>query len=330
MVSKQYFKDRIFGIQTEQEFQQLALEMFRFQAEQNAVYKEYLSYLNIDVTEVSSVSKIPFLPISFFKTHQVKTGEFDSSISFSSSGTGDGTTSTHTIDDVSVYENSFNSAFNLFYGNPKDWCIMALLPSYLERQGSSLIYMAEALIQQSEDKDSNFYLNQFEELYAVLQKKKSEGKKTLLLGVSFGLLDFVERYQISFDELTVMETGGMKGRRKEMIRSDLHTILKQGFGVKAIHSEYGMTELLSQGYSKGEGRFNCPPWMKISARQTDDPFSATRKGKTGGINVIDLANIDSCAFIETQDLGRIYEDESFEVMGRFDNSDIRGCNLMVI
>ncbi|AEV32961.1 Acyl-protein synthetase, LuxE [Owenweeksia hongkongensis DSM 17368] len=330
MVNKQYFKDRVFGIQTEEEFEQLALELFRFQAENNTVYKEYLSYLKLHAFQIDRVSEIPFLPISFFKTHQIKTGVFDSAISFSSSGTGDGTTSKHAIADLSVYENSFNTAFGQFYGNAKDWCILALLPSYLERQGSSLIYMAEALIQQSEDADSNFYLNQWDELYAVLQKKKGEGKKTLLLGVSFGLLDFVERYQISFDDLTVMETGGMKGRRKEMIRTDLHAILKQGFGVKNIHSEYGMTELLSQGYSKGEGRFNCPPWMKIITRQTDDPFSATRKGKTGGINVIDLANIDSCAFIETQDLGRIYEDDSFEVMGRFDNSDIRGCNLMVI
>ncbi len=330
MVNKQYFKDRVFGIQTQEEFEQLALELFRFQAENNTVYKEYLSYLKIDTSQVDSVSEVPFLPISFFKTHQVKTGDFDPAISFSSSGTGDGTTSIHAIADTSVYENSFNTAFNQFYGNAKDWCILALLPSYLERQGSSLIYMAEALIQQSEDADSDFYLNQWDELNAVLQKKKSQGKKTLLLGVSFGLLDFVEHHQISFEGLTVMETGGMKGRRKEMIRTDLHAILKQGFGVKNIHSEYGMTELLSQGYSKGDGRFNCPPWMKIVTRQTDDPFSATRKGKTGGINVIDLANIDSCAFIETQDLGRIYEDGSFEVMGRFDNSDIRGCNLMVI
>lgn len=330
MVNKQYFKDRVFGIQTEADFERLTLELFRFQAEHNAVYKEYLSYLKVESVDVSTVSKIPFLPISFFKTHSVKTGDFDSSISFSSSGTGDGSTSNHSIADVSVYENSFNTAFKLFYGKPEDWCVLALLPSYLERQGSSLIYMAESLIRQSKDEDSNFYLNQWEELNTVLEKKKKEGKKTLLLGVSFALLDFVERYKINFPELVVMETGGMKGRRKEMIRTDLHEILKGGFGVSSIHSEYGMTELLSQGYSKDEGRFNCPPWMKISTRQTDDPFSATRKGKTGGINVIDLANIDSCAFIETQDLGRIYEDESFEVMGRFDNSDIRGCNLMVI
>lgn len=330
MVNKQYFKDRVFGIQTEADFERLTLELFRFQAEHNAVYKEYLSYLKVESVDVSAVSKIPLLPISFFKTHSVKTGDFDSAISFSSSGTGDGSTSNHCIADVSVYENSFNTAFKLFYGNPEDWCVLALLPSYLERQGSSLIYMAESLIRQSKDEDSNFYLNQWEELNTVLEKKKKEGKKTLLLGVSFALLDFVERYKINFPELVVMETGGMKGRRKEMIRTDLHEILKGGFGVSSIHSEYGMTELLSQGYSKGEGRFNCPPWMKISTRQTDDPFSATRKGKTGGINVIDLANIDSCAFIETQDLGRIYEDESFEVMGRFDNSDIRGCNLMVI
>lgn len=330
MVSKQYFKDRVFGIRTEEEFEQLALELFRFQAEHNAVYKEYISYLKKDVAKISSLAEIPFLPISFFKTHPIKTGSFEPAVTFSSSGTGDGSTSKHGIEDVLVYENSFNTAFQQFYGDAKDWCILALLPSYLEREGSSLIYMAESLIQQSNDEDSNFYLNQWEALFEILQKKKNEGKKTLLLGVSFGLLDFVERYQIDFKELVVMETGGMKGRRKEMIRSDLHEILKAGFGVENIHSEYGMTELLSQGYSKGEGRFESPPWMKIYTRQTDDPFSHTRLGKTGGINVIDLANIDSCAFIETQDLGRIYDDGTFEVMGRFDNSDIRGCNLMVI
>lgn len=307
----------------------MALELFHFQAEHNSVYQKYIACLNKDVSAVKNSAEIPFLPISFFKTHEIKTSSFEAKISFSSSGTG-GNTSSHQIEDVLVYEKSFNTAFDQFYGAAKDWCILALLPSYLEREGSSLIYMAQSLIQQSDDVDSNFYLNQWEALYEVLQKKEGEGKKTLLLGVSFGLLDFVERFRIDFRELVVMETGGMKGRRKEMIRSDLHEVLKAGFGVENIHSEYGMTELLSQAYSQGEGRFNCPPWMKIYTRQTDDPFSLTRPGKTGGVNVIDLANIDSCAFVETQDLGRIYEDGTFEVMGRFDNSDIRGCNLMII
>lgn len=329
MVNKQYFKDSFFNIRTAAEFEQLALELFHFQAEHNSVYQKYIACLNKDVSAVKNSAEIPFLPISFFKTHEIKTSSFEAKISFSSSGTG-GNTSSHQIEDVLVYEKSFNTAFDQFYGAAKDWCILALLPSYLEREGSSLIYMAQSLIQQSDDVDSNFYLNQWEALYEVLQKKEGEGKKTLLLGVSFGLLDFVERFRIDFRELVVMETGGMKGRRKEMIRSDLHEVLKAGFGVENIHSEYGMTELLSQAYSQGEGRFNCPPWMKIYTRQTDDPFSLTRPGKTGGVNVIDLANIDSCAFVETQDLGRIYEDGTFEVMGRFDNSDIRGCNLMII
>lgn len=329
MVNKQYFKDRVFTIRTESDFQSLALELFKFQAEQNEVYAQYLSYLKVDVAKVSKVSDIPFLPISFFKTQEVKTGQFVADTIFTSSGTG-GETSKHRVEDLSVYEDSFNLGFQHFYGIPEDWCILALLPSYLEREGSSLIYMAEALIEQSNDEDSNFYLNQWEQLYEVLQRKKEEGKKTLLLGVSFALLDFVEKHNLHFPALTVMETGGMKGRRKEMIRSDLHHILKMGFGVEYIHSEYGMTELLSQAYSRGEGRFACPPWMQIFTRQTDDPFSSVKKGKTGGLNVIDLANIDSCAFIETQDLARLHQDGSFEVMGRFDNSDIRGCNLMVI
>ena len=329
MVDKQYFKDKVFAIQSESDFQQLALEMFNYQAGYNNVYQSYLDFLNVKVSAVKSLSQIPFLPISFFKSQKVKTGDYTPSKVFTSSGTG-GASSKHLVGDLAVYEKSFNRAFRNFYGDPKSWCILALLPSYLEREGSSLIYMAQALIDQSDDEDSDFYLNQWDDLREVLEKKKMEGKKTMLLGVSFGLLDFVEHHTINFPELTVMETGGMKGRRKEMIRADLHALLKVGFVVKSIHSEYGMTELLSQAYSSGDGRFFTPPWMRIFTRQTDDPFSATRPGKTGGMNVVDLANIDSCAFIETQDLGRIYSDGSFEVMGRFDNSDIRGCNLMVI
>ena len=329
MVNKQYFKDRVFTIRSESDFQSLALELFRFQAQQNKVYTQYLNYLNIDASRISEVSDIPFLPISFFKTQEVKTGQFEANTIFTSSGTG-GETSKHSVEDLAVYEQSFNLGFQQFYGNPEDWCILALLPSYLEREGSSLIHMAEALIKQSNDKDSDFYLSQWGQLNEILLRKKEEGKKTLLLGVSFALLDFVEKYEMHFPGLIVMETGGMKGRRKEMIRADLHHLLKVGFGVEYIHSEYGMTELLSQAYSRGEGKFECPPWMKVLTRQTDDPFDKVQKGKTGGLNVIDLANIDSCAFIETQDLARLHQDGSFEVMGRFDNSDIRGCNLMVI
>ena len=329
MVDKQYFKDRIFAIENAADFERLALELFLFQAQSNPVYGEYLRFLGVDPLSIRSIKEIPFLPISFFKSHKVTTGAVVPSITFTSSGTG-GDTSSHFVEDISVYEQSFNMAFEKFYGKPEDWCVLALLPSYLEREGSSLIYMIESLINQSKDSDSDFYLNQFDQLKDILDRKKSEGKKTLLLGVSFALLDFVERYSLEFPSLVVMETGGMKGRRKEMIRADLHAILRKGFGVDSIHSEYGMTELLSQAYSKGEGRFFCPPWMRMSTRETDDPFSLAKVGKTGGMNVIDLANIDSCAFIETKDLGRLYEDGSFEVMGRFDNSDIRGCNLMVI
>lgn len=329
MVNKQYFKDRVFAIASDEDFDALVLELFSYQAKHNEVYRDYLQFLGVAVEEVKTVEKIPFLPISFFKTHKVTCGDYAPTKVFTSSGTG-GDTSNHLIDDLSVYEKSFNTAFQKFYGSPSEWCVLALLPSYLEREGSSLIYMAESLIEQSEDEDSNFYLNQLDALKGVLEKKKQEGRKTLLLGVSFALLDFVERHKIDFPELVVMETGGMKGRRKEMIRTDLHDVLRSGFGVLSIHSEYGMTELLSQAYSKGEGRFFCPPWMKIFTRQTDDPFAPAKKGKTGGVNVMDLANIDSCAFIETKDLGRLYEDGSFEIMGRFDNSDIRGCNLMVI
>jgi hypothetical protein len=238
-------------------------------------------------------------------------------------------TSSHRVTDKTWYEESFRKAFTIFYGDIRDYTVLALLPSYLEREGSSLIYMVDDLIKQSNNPDSGFFLYNHNELFQELKKQQDAGKPTLLIGVTFGLLDFIENYQINFPELVVMETGGMKGRRKEMIREELHDILGKGFGVKHIHSEYGMTELLSQAYSKGDGIFNCPPWMKIIIRDTNDPLSTLQTGKTGGISVIDLANINSCAFIATQDLGRIYADDSFEVLGRFDQSDIRGCNLLI-
>jgi len=250
-------------------------------------------------------------------------------VTFTSSGTTGITTSSHFVTDVGWYAESFRSAFRLFYGDIEKYCILALLPSYLEREGSSLIYMADDLIKQSNNPDSGFFLYNHDELYHQLKKQQSGQKPTLLIGVTFALLDFIEHYKLNFPELIVMETGGMKGRRKEMIREELHTTLCNGFGVDAIHSEYGMTELLSQAYSKGNGIFNCPPWMKIIARDTNDPMSLLNDDKAGGINVIDLANINSCSFIATQDLGKVYADNSFEVLGRFDNSDIRGCNLLI-
>ncbi len=233
------------------------------------------------------------------------------------------------VTDVSWYKESFRRAFEIFYGDIKDYCILALLPSYLEREGSSLIYMAEDLVTRSANPDSGFFLYNHDELFEQLKKQQQAKKPTLLIGVTFALLDFAEQFPINFPELIVMETGGMKGRRKEMIREELHQVLCNGFGVNAIHSEYGMTELLSQAYSTGDGIFNCPPWMKVITRDTNDPVSNLGSDKTGGINVIDLANINSCAFIATQDLGKVYADGSFDVLGRFDNSDIRGCNLLI-
>jgi len=250
-------------------------------------------------------------------------------VTFTSSGTTGITTSSHHVTDVSWYTDSFRLAFQLFYGDIKNYTILALLPSYLEREGSSLIYMADDLIKQSGNPDSGFFLYNHDELARQLQKQQEAKKLTLLIGVTFALLDFIEQRAINFPKLIVMETGGMKGRRREMIREELHDTLCKGFGVDAIHSEYGMTELLSQAYSKGDGIFNCPPWMRIITRDTNDPMSILNDDKAGGINIIDLANINSCSFIATQDLGKVYADGSFEVLGRFDNADIRGCNLLI-
>jgi len=322
-------KQDVFSIKNEWQFNDIALQVFRHQAENCAVYKEFIAGLKIDPSRVTEVLQIPFLPIEFFKSHPVLSSADPVEVTFTSSGTTGITTSSHFVTDVSWYTESFRTAFKLFYGDIQNYTLLALLPSYLEREGSSLIYMADDLIKQSNNPDSGFFLYNHEELYDQLKKQQEEKKPTLLIGVTFALLDFVENYPVNFPELIVMETGGMKGRRKEMIREELHNQLCKGFGVGAIHSEYGMTELLSQAYSKGDGIFNCPPWMKIIVRDTNDPMSLLDVDKTGGINVIDLANFNSCSFIATQDLGKIYADHSFEVLGRFDNSDIRGCNLLI-
>ena len=322
-------KQDVFSIKNEWQFNGMALQVFRHQAENCTVYKEFIAGLKIDPSRVTEVSQIPFLPIEFFKSHPVLSSADPVEVTFTSSGTTGITTSSHFVTDVSWYTESFRTAFKLFYGDIQNYTLLALLPSYLEREGSSLIYMADDLIKQSNNPDSGFFLYNHEELYDQLKKQQEEKKPTLLIGVTFALLDFVENYPVNFPELIVMETGGMKGRRKEMIREELHNQLCKGFGVGAIHSEYGMTELLSQAYSKGDGIFNCPPWMKIITRDTNDPMSLLGEDRTGGINVIDLANINSCSFIATQDLGKIYADHSFEVLGRFDNSDIRGCNLLI-
>jgi phenylacetate-coenzyme A ligase PaaK-like adenylate-forming protein len=322
-------KQQVFAINNERSFIETTLQVFQYQVANCGVYKEFIKGLKVKPADVKSVEQIPFLPVEFFKSHNVVTSIKPDEVVFTSSGTTGMITSSHHVTDVSWYEESFRKAFSLFYGDIKDYTILALLPSYLEREGSSLIYMAQDLITESDNPNSGFFLYNHEELYKVLQNQREARKPTLLIGVTFALLDFIDNYKIDFPELIVMETGGMKGRRKEMIREELHSALCAGFGVNAIHSEYGMTELLSQAYSKGEGIFNCPPWMKIITRDTNDPFTLVGAGKTGGVNIIDLANINSCSFIATQDLGKVYEDGSFEVLGRFDNSDIRGCNLLV-
>ncbi|HTH81868.1 MAG TPA: hypothetical protein VL490_02965 [Mucilaginibacter sp.] len=322
-------KKEIFSINSEEQFNTAALQIFQYQAKNCRVYHDFISGLGVNDELVNRIEQIPFLPVEFFKAHTILSSADPVEVTFTSSGTTGMITSSHHITDVSWYEDSFRKAFQLFYGDIESYTVLALLPSYLERQGSSLIYMADDLIKRSNNADSGFYLYNHADLAAQLIKQQQAQKPTLLIGVTFALLDFAEQHPLNFPELVVMETGGMKGRRKEMIREELHDTLCRGFGVNAIHSEYGMTELLSQAYSKGLGIFNCPPWMRIITRDTNDPMSVVTNGKAGGINIIDLANINSCSFIATQDLGKIHSDGGFEVLGRFDNADIRGCNLLI-
>ena len=323
-------KKDIFNISSEIEFNEIALKVFKLQFENNKVYRSFCDLLYKHPSEVKKIENIPFLPIQFFKTHEVLSSTEEIQAAFTSSGTSGQQTSKHLVTNLSIYEESFTRAFESFYGKTEDYVVLALLPSYLEREGSSLIYMVDSMIKSSKSSESGFYLNNLEELRNTLQSLELQKRKILLIGVSFALLDFVERYNIQLSNTVVMETGGMKGRRKEIIRSELHNKLKAGFGVDKIHSEYGMTELLSQAYSKGNGVFETPPWMKVLTRDTKDALTIQKPGKTGGINIIDLANINSCSFIATQDLGKVIHDGSFEILGRFDQSDIRGCNLMVI
>jgi len=323
-------QEQIFNIKSAAEFNALALEVFKFQFENNKVYRSFCDLLYKHPSDVKTVEGIPFLPIQFFKTRDVLSSANKPVISFSSSGTTGSVTSKHHVTDLSIYEKSYLKGFKQFYESIEDYVVLALLPSYLEREGSSLIYMVDDLIKKSKHAESGFYLNNLDEINEKLIALDESGQKVLLIGVSFALLDLIEQYQFKLKNTVVMETGGMKGRRKEIIRPELHQLLKEGFGVSEIHSEYGMTELLSQAYSKGNGVFECPPWMKVLTRDTEDPLSIQKVNKTGGVNVIDLANINSCSFIATQDLGKIYADGSFEILGRFDNSDIRGCNLMAL
>lgn len=319
----------IFKIGDTQDFEQLALEVFRFQYENIGVYKNFCVLLGIKPSEVKTIWQIPFLPIAFFKNHKIIIQNQPEEIIFTSSGTTGSNPSKHSVFSLPLYEKSFQMTFEKQYGNPSDYAILALLPSYLERQGSSLVYMVEKLIEKSNNPHSGFYLYEMDALLEKLDYLETTSQKTLLIGVSYALLDLIELKNFQLKNTIVMETGGMKGRRKEMIKEELHNVLKNGFGVRKIHSEYGMTELLSQAYSAGDGIFKCPPWMKILTRDPEDALTYVH-GKTGGINVIDLANLYSCAFIATQDLGKTNGDGTFEILGRFDSSDIRGCNLMVL
>lgn len=320
----------IFNINNQIEFENLALQIFSFQFQNNSVYRSFCDLLNIHPSDVKTIKDIPFLPIQFFKTHQVLSSSESIQTTFTSSGTTGSITSKHHVTHLDIYNQSFAKGFHQFYENIEDYVVLALLPSYLEREGSSLIYMVDDMISKSKHPKSGFYLNNLSELESTLITLDSEEKKVLLIGVSFALLDLIETYQFNLKNTIIMETGGMKGRRKELIREELHKQLKNGFGVENIHSEYGMTELLSQAYSKGNGIFNCPNWMKVLTRDPEDALTINDFEKTGAINVIDLANINSCSFIATQDLGRVNANGSFEIIGRFDNSDIRGCNLMVL
>ena len=323
-------KKTIFSIKNNVDFHELALKVFNYQFNHNKVYRSFCDLLYVYPSDIQHITQIPFLPIQFFKSHKVLSSQNPIEQIFSSSGTTGSVTSKHYVIDLEIYKESFRKGFQSFYGNIDDYVVLALLPSYLERDGSSLIYMVNDMIKQSNHSESGFYLDDFDALSKTLIELDKSHKNVLLIGVSFALLDLVEFYQFNLKNTTVMETGGMKGRRKELVRAELHHILKQGFGVKNIHSEYGMTELLSQAYSNGNGIFKCPKWMKVLTRDTEDALSIQQYGKTGGLNIIDLANVNSCSFIATQDLGKIHSNGSFEVVGRFDNSDIRGCNLMVI
>jgi hypothetical protein len=324
--------NNIFSIIPEN-FDAVAKEVFQFQLKNNAVLREWVSVISENGNCTNSnhsplITNNYFLPISLFKTHKIVSTEFEPEVIFESSGTTQTINSKHLVKDASIYRRSFFKAFELFYGNIKEWCIIGLLPSYLERNNSSLVMMVDELIKSSNNKNSGFYLNEFDALKEILLEQDAKEQKTLLIGVTFALLDFAEQYPLQLKHTVVMETGGMKGRRKELTRAEMHHMITKGLGVQKVHSEYGMTELLSQAYSNGDGRFTCPPWMKVVVRDEDDPLDVKPFGR-GVLNMIDLANIYSCSFIATDDVGIVYEDGSFEVWGRLDNRDIRGCSLLV-
>lgn len=316
----------VFTIDNEESFARIALQVFNYQFERNNVYREYCSLLARTPERVRQPGDIPFLPISFFKTHQVIAGTFSPQITFTSSGTTGLQTSSHHVKDLSLYKRSFLGGFQQFFGNVNQYCILGLLPSYLERQGSSLVYMVEALIKESGHSESGFYLYETEKLHHLLQKLEANAQPTLLFGVSYALLDFAEKYSMPLVHTRLIETGGMKGRRKEISKPELLKTLREAFQTQIVYSEYGMTELLSQAYAEN-GRYQTPPWMRLSLRDATDPL-ATEPADSGAINVIDLANIHSCSFIATEDLGR-KSGHLVEVLGRMDHADIRGCSLLV-
>ena len=321
------FVEEIFNIHSEEEFVKICLQIYELQMDNNPIYSAY-SQIILKGEIPKKLEEIPFLPIEFFKTEQIICVTQKIEEIFLSSGT-TGNQSKHLVSDLSIYENSFQNAFQLFYGDITDYCILSLLPNYREREGSSLIYMVDDLIKRSKHPKSGFYLNNYKEVSETILELEKNGQKTLLIGVSYALLDMAKDYPMKLENTIIMETGGTKGKRKELLKEELHKLLKEAFSLDSIHSEYGMTELLSQSYSEGDNIFKTPPWKKVLIRDVNDPLTILGKNRSGGINIIDLANIYSCPFIATQDLGRLHEDESFSVLGRFDNSDVRGCNLLV-
>jgi phenylacetate-coenzyme A ligase PaaK-like adenylate-forming protein len=322
-------ENRIFTVNDEAAFESLALEIFQIQYKNCITYKRYVDFLGINVKNITQLTQIPFLPIEFYKNHIILHKDYNETIIFFSSGTTGVTQSKHYVANQQLYQQSFIKTFEAFYGAIENYCFLALLPDYLEREGSSLIYMVNNLMKISNHPQNGFYLNEYKELEESVRVLKENGEKYMVFGVTYALLDFAEQYKVDLSDGIVMVTGGMKGKRKELTTKEVDSLLKNSFSLKQVHSEYGMTELLSQAYSNGDGLFSTPNWMKVLIRDTYDPFSYQPDGKSGGINVIDLANLYSCSFIETKDLGRKNKNGQFEVLGRFDNSDIRGCNLLV-
>ena len=319
----------VFNISSENEFNEIAIDIFNYQYKNNTVYKQFVDYLNVDYKKVLIITEIPFLPIELFKTHKIISNKKKEKQIFYSSGTTSSNRSKHYITDLYIYKKSFTKGFENFYGNIAGYCILGLLPNYMENKSSSLIYMMKDFIKLSNCEKSGFYLDNYKDLYKTIIDLKKRKRKYILIGVSYALIDFAEAFNIDLSDGILMETGGMKGKRRELTKKELHIFFKKSFNINTVHSEYGMTELLSQAYSKGDGIFEYPPWMKILIRDTYDPLSYLKNKRTGGINVIDFANINSCSFIATKDLGKLNDLGEFEVLGRFDDSDIRGCNLLI-